>query len=231
MKRVWKTADSIPADGRFLVRLDGKPLHVPGGTILRVPFTALAKAIALEWAQVPENFTPDDLPLTSLTTTAQNRVSAARPDIINQLVRYGLNDLLCYRAVDPPALAAYQHDSWQPWLDWAARTLDVQLATGTGILPIAQPPASLNILTALLTTRSDYELAGLGVIVPALGSLVLGLALLHGALQPATACVLSELDTLWQEQKWGTDSQTAFGRQQLVAEVEVTARFWDLCRL
>jgi chaperone required for assembly of F1-ATPase len=82
-----------------------------------------------------------------------------------------------------------------------------------------------------LTTRSDYELAGLGVIVPALGSLVLGLALLHGALQPATACVLSELDTLWQEQKWGTDSQTAFGRQQLVAEVEVTARFWDLCRL
>jgi len=230
MKRVWKTADSVPADGGFLVRLDGKPLHVPGGTILRVPFMALAKAIALEWAQVPENFTRDNLPLTRLTTTAQDRVSSARPDIITQLVQYGLNDLLCYRAADPPALAAYQHESWQPWLDWAARTLNIHLTTGTEILPIAQPPASLVILTALLATRSDYELAGLGVIVPALGSLVLGLALLHGALQPATACALSELEALWQEQKWGTDSQTTISRQKLIAEVEVTARFWDLCR-
>ena len=60
----------------------------------------LAEAIAAEWAEAPENFTPDDVPLTRLVATAQERVRTHRAAIIDQLAAYGRNDLLCYRAAD-----------------------------------------------------------------------------------------------------------------------------------
>ena len=83
---------------------------------------------------------------------------------------------------------------------------------------------------ASLNTMSDYQLAGLGVLVPTLGSLVLALAVAGGALAPDAACDCAHLGEIWQEQRWGTDAEAAARRQGVVEDVTVSARFIVLCR-
>ena len=59
-------------------------------------------------------------------------------------------------------------------------------------------------------------LAALGVAVPAMGSLVLGLALAERRLDAATAHALGALDELFQADLWGEDveAQRACGRSR-----------------
>jgi chaperone required for assembly of F1-ATPase len=233
MKRIWQTAESVPLDGGHGVQLDGKPLKKPGGALLAVPFPALAAAIAAEWRGAGldgGDITPDDLPLTRLATTATDRIAAARPQIIAQIAAYGLHDLLCYHAESPPELAARQTQNWSPWLDWTAENFGVRLQTGTGLNPIPQPDNAQPTFTATLAARTDFELAGLGVAVPALGSLILGLALLQNALTPAAAHTLALLDELFQAERWGDDEDAATRRAAIQTDLTLCQTFWNLCR-
>ncbi len=229
MKRFWRVAEVAAGDDGYAVLLDGKRLLVPEGGDLAVPFAPLAAAIAAEWAAAPTSFKPDDLPLTRLAATARHRIPAHRGQTIANLAAYGRHDLLCYRAEDP-ALAAQEAAAWNPWLEWAEQRFGVTLVTGPGITAITQPAAALPAFTADLTVLSDADLAGLGVIIPALGSLILGLAVAAGVLTPAAACALAELDALWQESRWGADEEAACRRAAIAADVAVATRFMVLCR-
>ena len=86
-------------------------------------------------------------------------------------------DLLCYRAETPQTLVQRQHQQWQPWLDWAALTYDAPLRVGTGVAYVKQHHDSIAALRRAVAALDVDALAGLGIAVPALGSLVLGLAL------------------------------------------------------
>jgi chaperone required for assembly of F1-ATPase len=231
MKRIWTTATARPAGRSFFIMLDDRLLKKPGGAPLTVPVQALAEAIAEEWRQAGldrQEISPEDLPLTRLATTAQDRVQHARADIIGQLAAYGLHDLLCYRA-ETPALAAQEHELWQPWLDWAAAHYGIRLATGTGITPIPQPPDTTQNFSRALENLEIFQLAALGVAVPAMGSLVLGLALAAGALDADTAFRLATLDEAFQAQQWGIDEDAEQRRQTIRAELALCRRFMDLC--
>lgn len=233
MKRVWTEARAVPAEGGFSVMLDGKILKIPGGTSLIVPFEALAGAIAAEWGRAGldgRDIRPDDLPLTRLATTAIGRVSLVRDEIITALAAYGLHDLLCYRAETPAALAKEEAEHWQPWLDWAARAYDVPLNIGTGITPVPQPSDTQPKFAAALERFDDFQLTVLGVAVPALGSLILGLALATGALTSADALRLATVDEVFQERKWGTDADGARARDVILADLSSCVRFMALCR-
>ncbi len=230
MKRFWTGTFAVPEDSDFAIRLDSRPLKLPGGKALTVPFRALAEAIAAEWAAVGAHFTPDDLPLTRLATTAQNRVRPQREEIIGQLAAYGMNDLLCYRADGPPGLVEHEAEAWQPWLDWLERRLGIRLLSTPGVMPLEQAPESREVFIACLRQMDEYQLAGLGVIVPALGSLVLALALETGELTPDGACQCASLGELWQETRWGPDDEAATRRQRITEDVAVSARFMFLCR-
>jgi chaperone required for assembly of F1-ATPase len=229
MKRFWAEATTAPTAEGYAVLLDGKPVKLPTGRHLTHPLPAIAAALAAEWQAAGQNFTPDDLPLTRLATTAQERIAPNRADIARQLAAYGMNDLLCYRASEP-ALAAREAACWQPWLDWAATTLGAQLLSTTGITPIDQPRGTQARFIGILEALPDDELAGLGVIVPALGSLILGLAVAAGALAPDAACDAAFLNETWQERSWGTDDEAAARRQTVRTDVETSARFMALAR-
>jgi chaperone required for assembly of F1-ATPase len=229
MKRFWSTTGTVEQDGAFTVLLDARPLKLPGGAPLLVPFAPLAEAIAAEWAEVPENFTPDDVPLTRLATTAQERVRPQRAAIIGQLAAYGMNDLLCYRAT-AGALRATEDAAWEPWTIWAERRFGITLAIATGIMPVQQTGAVEAAFKTALESMSDYALAALGVIVPALGSLILGLAIAADAVSPAEACRLAALEELAQEQRWGTDAEAETRRHKRAEDVAESARFMVLCR-
>jgi chaperone required for assembly of F1-ATPase len=231
MKRIWTTATARPDGASFTIMLDDRPLKKPGGAALIVLFPALAEAIADEWRQAGldrQEITPDDLPLTRLATTAQDRVQHARGDIIRQLAAYGLHDLLCYRA-ETPALATQEHELWQPWLDWAAAQYGVRLATGPGITPIPQPPDTSEKFTRALSELTMFQLASLGVAVPAMGSLVLGLALAAAGLEADTAFRLATLDETFQARQWGIDEDAEQRRETIRAELALCRRFMDLC--
>jgi chaperone required for assembly of F1-ATPase len=230
MKRFWTSATAAPAAGEFAILLDGKPLQLPGERRLRLPYAALAEAIAAEWAAAPPLFSPSDLPLTQLANTAQERVRPHRAAIIRQLAAYGLNDLLCYRAENPPALAAREAAQWDRWLEWTYARYGVALRVTAGITPIAQPMETEACFTAALDAYSEYGLAALGVMVPALGSLVLGLAVAAGALPPAEAADIAFTDELWQEAQWGQDREALARRRQITAEIVTSRHFFDLCQ-
>lgn len=73
-------------------------------------------------------------------------------------------------------------------------------------------------------------LAGLGIVVPALGSLVLGLAVARGALDAAAAQAVSCVDEDYQAELWGVDELAAARREKIRSELEESARFMALVR-
>jgi len=171
-----------------------------------------------------------DTPLTRLAGTAQQRIAPDPMPIMDAIARYGETDLLCYRADAPEALVERQARGWQPWLDWAALTYDAPLRVGTGIAHVRQHRDSISALRRAVAALDVEALAGLGIAVPALGSLILGLALAEGALEAAEAHALGALDELFQAEQWGEDVQAAARRRAIAEDIALAARFIALTR-
>jgi chaperone required for assembly of F1-ATPase len=224
MKRFWRNASAECLAGTWRILLDGKPLRLPDGARLELPAASLAEAIALEWGLVGGEMSWSDVPLTRLAGSAL--VLARDPGHASAtLIRYADADCLCYRADSPSELAAAQEAAWQPWLDWAERTYGARLLPVSGIVAIRQPREALDALKAAVDGLDEWQLAGLAALVPAYGSLILGLAVVAGALGAVEAHQVSVLDELFQERKWGTDGETAARRALIAAEVIQAKRF------
>ncbi len=208
-------------------------MHLPGGAILRVGQEELAHPIAAEWQAAGADgreVSFEDTPLTRIAGTAQERIAPDPWPTIEAIARYAESDLLCYRADQPAKLAARQAEEWQPWLDWAAQEYGATLRVTTGITPIKQHRDSIAALRDAVAGYDPYGLAALGIAVPALGSLVLGLALAEAWLDPVRAYAVSALDELFQAELWGEDEEAAARRQAIAADVALAARFRLLAR-
>jgi chaperone required for assembly of F1-ATPase len=238
VKRFWTdvTYQRTEQDGvaGHIILLDGKPMRVPGGSVLCIPSVALAQAVAEEWqaagGQTGGEVGMEAMPLTRLAGTAQTRVAPDPRPTVDALARYAESDLLCYRATHPDALVHRQARAWQPWLDWAALTFDAPLKVTSGIVHVSQSRQSLKALHAAVAAYDPLVLAGLGILVPTLGSLVLGLAIAEGRLAAATAHELGALDELFQAELWGRDAEAEKRLNAVAADIAVSARFVALAR-
>ncbi len=232
MKRFWDVAASVATGAVWSVTLDGRPVRVPGGAALALPTLALAEAVAAEWQAAGggagRQTSYAELPLTRLAGTLQERIAPDPEPVALEIARYAQSDLLCYRAARPEALARRQAERWQPWLDWVEATHGAALRVTTGVVHVVQKPAALARLAAAVRAQPVARLAGLGVAVPALGSLVLGLALAERALDADAAAALSLLDEAFQVETWGEDAEAAHRRRHIRAEVALAARFMAL---
>lgn len=235
MKRFWDKATVLAEDdGGYSVRLDGRPVRLPGGTPLRVGLPAMADAVAEEWNAVGGGakggeMRMEELPLTRLLGTAQERIAPDPAPMVEGLAKYGETDLLCYRA-EEPRLAEQQAAEWQPVLDWLALQHDAPLRVTSGIMPVAQDDAALAALRRAVAAHSAEELAALGTLVPALGSIALALAVTDGRVSAEEAHRLSILDELFQERLWGLDAEAAQRRERIGRDVALAARFLGLLR-
>lgn len=235
MKRFWDSATVVAEEaGGHSVRLDGRPVRLPGGTPLHLGSMAMAEAVAAEWNAVGGGakggtMRMEELPITRLLGTAQERIAPDPAPMIDGLTKYGETDLLCYRA-EEPALAAQQAREWQPVLDWLALQHDAPLRVTEGVMPVAQAPEALAALRRAVAAHRAEELAALGMLVPALGSLALALALSAGRLGAEEAHRLSILDELFQERLWGLDEEAAQRRARIAGEVAFAERFLKLLR-
>ncbi|GAB4369480.1 MAG: ATPase [Kiloniellaceae bacterium] len=233
IKRFYKSASAGPApessgDGGFTVLLDGRPLRTPAKALLVLPAEALAAAIAAEWQGQEGEVDPQAMPLNALACTAIDVVRPQRGQIVEDLVGFGGHDLLCYWTDETGELLRRQQQHWQPLLDWAAADLGAPLKKTCGVISQAQPEASLQALRRAIEAHDDLALTGLAAAAKAAGSVILGLALARGRIDAAEAFRLSQLDELYQAERWGEDAEAAARREALRRELESARRFLDL---
>jgi chaperone required for assembly of F1-ATPase len=234
VKRFWDNAQVATDGDGWRVLLDGRPLRLPDGGPLLVRQPALAAALAAEWqaagARKGGEMSYDDVPLTRLAGTAQERIAPDPEPVVLEISRYAETDLLCYRAERPDALVRRQAEQWQPWLDWAEAAFGARLRVTAGVMPVPQEPAALAALAQAVAAHDALALAALGIAVPVLGSLVLGLALAAGQLDAMDAHALAMLDEIFQEESWGHDDAAAARRARIGRELAVAERLLALCR-
>lgn len=129
--------------------------------------------------------------------------------LVEHILNYAGTDLLCYRAENDAALAAKQEKLWNPWLEWLGKTQGATLRYVTGIMPVAQDEEALSRLRNKVESLNVERLEKLNDLTVLLGSLVLGLAVLEGALAPQDAFALATLDETHQAERWGEDEEAA----------------------
>ncbi len=208
--------------------LDGRAVSTPARRPLDLPGQALAEAIAAEWHEQEAEIRPQAMPLTQLACTALDHTGPQRQQIIEETAAFGGNDLLCYRAERPAALRSRQDAEWQPLLDWAAETYGAPLKVTAGLMTIDQPPESVAALSAAVAELEDFPLTALANAVRLTGSLVLGLALMHGRLGPHAAFQVAELDETFQMELWGKDALALARRDGRLSELTATGLFFRL---
>ena len=145
------------------------------------------------------------MPLTRIANTVLDRVKPQRAAVCAEIARYGETDLVCYRADWPEALVDRQTVYWDPYLTIAAQQFGAVLHTGKGIAPVTQDGPALQALAAIVDALNDWQLAPLHSLVTITGSLLIGLAVLHGHADAGTGWQAGQLDTDFQAAQWGSD--------------------------
>ncbi len=227
MKRFWT---DVAIDSDRIVTLDGKPVRTPGRRPLALPTDALAQAVADEWRAVGTDIDPRTMPLTGLANAATDPIAADPGAFAAGLARYAESDLLCYRAEGPPPLVDRQAVAWYPLLDWAAARYDVHFAVTSGVMHVAQPPATIDRLGATVAAFDAFALAGLSPVVTLTGSLVVALSLLEQRIDADTAWTVAGIDEDWSVEMWGEDWQAAQSRAAKRREFDFAVQFLDLLR-
>jgi chaperone required for assembly of F1-ATPase len=227
-KRFWKQAQAVPCDGGFSVTLDTKPLRTPAKRLLVLPTERLAAAIAAEWDAQTGKVRPETMPMTRFANSAQEKVAPQLREVADYLATYAETDLLCYRATGPESLIRRQAAGWDPLLAWAAVAHQAPLVTVQGVMPVAQPAASLTRLRAALDGFSAFQLAGFHDLVGLGGSFVLALALVSGQRTAEEAFDLSRIDEIWQAELWGQDETAAEQVANKRRDFLAAYAFWQL---
>ena len=207
-KRFYGEAGLAESEGGHRLVLDGRGANTPGRRPLAVPSRALGEALAAEWAAQGETIDPRTMPLTRLVNTAIDGVADRRAEVAADLGAFAATDLVAYRAGSPERLVAEQSAAWDPLVAWAGETLGARLFLAEGVMHVEQPEGSVAALRAAVDSVDDpFRLAALHTLTTLTGSLVIGLAVLHGRLSPDEAWAAAHVDETYQASVWGPDAE------------------------
>ncbi len=223
----------------YALLLRSRPILTPCGHPLVVPSQALAEAVRDELAATPAILAgrgledPKRAPFWRLSQAgidlvAEDDASAAR--ILQGLLRHAETELVCHRVTTPEPLADRQRALWDPLLAWLESRLGARLVITDSLLPVAQPAEALERIEAHLRSLDPMALAALSLAVGAAGSLVIGLALIDGAIDPETAFQAALLEELYQAGRWGEDEEAARARAGRLGDLEQAAAFVHLLK-
>jgi chaperone required for assembly of F1-ATPase len=228
VKRFWTTVSAEPEGEGWGIKLDGRAVKTPARAALEVPTQRLAEAIADEWQDVGENVDPRAMPLTGLANAAIDRVAPDRYAFARGLANYAEADLACYRADGPRELISRQEEEWDKLLGWARRRYDVDFVTTSGLMHVAQPPATVERLSHAVAALDPFRLAGLSPLVTIGGSLISAIAVLEKAVSPVEAWEAASVDDRWQLERWGRDAEAEAALENRRRDFLAAARFLDL---
>ncbi|WP_447750257.1 ATP12 family chaperone protein [Sphingopyxis fribergensis] len=228
MKRFWKEVAVVAEDGGWGIALDGRAVRTPQRAPLAVASATLAEAIAAEWRDVGETIDPAAMPMTGLTNAA---IDLATPDpaaFAAPVAAYAQSDLFCYRDARDATLQAEQAAAWNPLLAWAEARYDIEFILTQGVLPVDQPETTIVTLQDAVLAQDAWRTTALTPLVTIGGSLVAGLALLDNAFDADALWEAVSLDDLYQERRWGADSEAQKARAIHKRDWDNAARFLTL---
>lgn len=228
-KRFYKSAavgEPIKTDGgiNYGIELDGRAVKTPSKHWLRVPNQEFAAAIAAEWAAQDKLIDPASMPLTRIANTAIDAVAGMMSEVAEDIAKFAASDLLCYRAEGPEALIARQLAAWDPVLEWAYKELGVRFILAQGIVPVEQPPRTLQRISGALSGYDAFQLSSLHIITTLTGSALLALAHARGFLSAEAAWAAAHIDEDWQIEKWGADDEAQTRRATRLHEFKAAVR-------
>ena len=223
-KRFYKAVSLGPAEGGYVVLLDGRPVRTPAKRLLAVPNGRTAERLRAEWDGQDEAIDPASMPVTRLVNTALDGVAENRDAVLDEIVRFAGTDMLCYRAEGPEGLVERQNQGWDPVLRWAAEARGARLILAEGVMHQEQPPAAIEAFRAALQAFSEpLPLACIHTVTTLSGSAVLALALAEGQIDADRLWELAHLDEDWQIEQWGTDEEAFHRRTLRRGEFDVAA--------
>ena len=223
-KRFYKEVEVAEEDGRFGIRLDGRPVLTPARKPLEVPSRALAEALAAEWAAQTDVIDPFDMPLTRIVNSALDGVARDADAVRAEIVKYAGSDLVCYRADGPTRLVERQIEAWDPILAWARDDLGARFMLAEGMVFVTQPESALKAVTRALAPVDVLRLAAVSTAMTLTGSALIALALLRGRLSLQEAWAAAHVDEDWNNELWGEDDEAMERRAQRFREMEAAAR-------
>ncbi len=231
-RRFYKDVAVTAQEGGFGPVLDGKPVRTPAKGPLVVPTRGLAEAIATEWAGQGEIIDPGTMPLTRLVNSALDGVAKTMAETAAETAKFAESDLVCYRAADPATLVAAQAAAWDPVLDFAREKLGATFVSTQAVMFVTQPEAALAAVRAAVAAIVDapagpLRLAALSVMTSLTGSVLMALAVAHGAMTADAAFAAAHVDEDYQMRHWGADedalARLARRRSEMLAAAKVYA--------
>ena len=224
MKRFFESVSVKEQPEGFIVLLDKRPLRSPQTNKVVLPSQKLADAVAAEWEAAGhdgQEINPLAMPIFSMAVTVIDRVDGQEQILRDELVRYGSNELICYRAgADDPDIHAHQKQQWDSWCQWTASTLGIKLVLTEGLMPVNQSATTHDKLNTLVSDLYGWHL-GCGYRAITLGgSFVLGYAFLQREISAETLFHLCFLDELYQNRKWGADEEAMARHSNIFSELK-----------
>lgn len=207
-KRFYDSVTVEGSEGDWQIYLDGKQLRTPGKIKLSVATKPLADMVAAEWDAQTDRINPSLMPVTRLVNVAVEQTPDRRADLIAEARRYAETDLISYRAPEPRILKERQSAAWDKWQAWGAEQ-GVDLETTESLQAIEQPKESLKEVERFAESLDNLNLTLFVHLIAVFGSVVLAMAVMHGALSGVEAFDVSRVDALYQIELWGEDEEQA----------------------
>jgi chaperone required for assembly of F1-ATPase len=223
-RRFYKSVTVEAVDAAHRILLDGKTVRTPAKAMFAVPTFALAEAIAAEWEAQGERIDPATMPLTRFANSAIDGVRGQEAAVRDDIAKYAVSDLICYRASEPAPLVRRQAEAWDPVLAWAGEVLGVRLLTAGGVMPVVQPLDAKAAVLRALAECDAFALTALHVMTTLTGSALLALAHARGRLSAEEAWTAAHVDEDWQIIRWGEDAEAAARRQRRWQEMQAASR-------
>ncbi len=228
MKKFYKKATVKGKTAPFAIALDGKMMKTPLMEMLEIPTRALAREIAREWNAQEKFVDLNNMHLTKYANIAVDGVAPRKEAIVDEIVAYASSDLLCYRADTPQGLVDRQSAAWDPVLKWAEDTHKLNFICVAGVIYASQPAPTLAAAHNLLMQKDTHSLTGIHNLTTLLGSALLAMAVVEGAMTQDDCWNAAHLDEDWNIEQWGTDDDALKRRETRRAEFDGILRF---CRL
>lgn len=228
-RRFYKEVSVGEREGSFVLLLDGRASKSPGGNRLALPFLAAARRLADEWQAQTEFIDPAAMPLTRIVNSAIDGVAHRRDATVDEIARYAGADLVCYRAAEPRTLVEAQAAAWDPILVFAREKLGAHFICTEGVVFVEQKePSRAAVKQAIARIANSgraapFALAALHVMTTHTGSVLLALAVAHGARTPTEAWTAAHVDEDFEMRAWGEDAEALQRRVRQWREMEAAA--------
>lgn len=220
-KRFYKEVTTGEEGGRWRIYLDGRGVKTPAKADLAFPTQQAAELAAGEWQAQEKEINPAKMPVTRLANTAIDGISTDTQAVLEDIVRFAANDLVCYRASHPASLVDAQCQHWDPVLDKILTLTGAGFETGEGIMHVEQDKQAVDGFSRRLANHDEpLRLACLHTITTLTGSAMIALLAAEGAMELEEAWDAAHVDENHNISLWGEDHEAARHRQNRFAEMK-----------